>query len=375
MPRPPDLLTLARAGHVQSIVQVVRMELLRRRWCARVDFADETLHVHLLGSLDQPALSPQVAAAQLFLILKQLRIPRLEQVEICAFRGSRLLWRQSLKLGSRQRWDRFSFGNWSVNAWAYPAALAMALMVNNIGLLQLLHLPWHIWIHELGHATIAWWSGYRALPLPIGWTSISSQRDPFVYFGILFLLILLFWSARQEQIRWLQALAVLLALSQFCMTWLMPNRTQDLLITFGGVGGEFYLSTFLMASFYFPLPDRWRWDFWRFIVLGIAASSLWRSFWEWRSIRLGLAEVPWGTLLGGQGDAGGDMNRLNYDFGWSPDQIIQTYTFLGNLCILVVLSLYVLFLLRANDEIWLHLRARLILWINGLIGSSSSKRP
>ena len=58
MPRPPDLLTLARAGHAQSIVQVVRTELLRRRWCARVDFADETLHVHLLGSLYQPALSP-----------------------------------------------------------------------------------------------------------------------------------------------------------------------------------------------------------------------------------------------------------------------------------------------------------------------------
>jgi hypothetical protein len=163
------------------------MELLRRRWCARVDFADETLHVHLLGSLYQPALSPQVAAAQLFLILKQLRIPRLEQVEICAFRGSRLLWRQSLKLGSRQRWDRFSFDNWAVNAWAYPAAFAVALMVNNIGLLQLLHLPLHIWIHEFGHATVAWWSGYRALPLPIGWTSVSSQRDPFVYFGILFI--------------------------------------------------------------------------------------------------------------------------------------------------------------------------------------------
>lgn len=192
MPRPPDPLALARAGHAQSIVQVVRTELLRRRWCAQVDFADETLHIHLIGSPYRPQLSPQVAAAQLFLILKQLRIPRLEQVEICAFRGSRLLWRQSLKLGSRQRWDRFSFDNWAVNAWAYPAAFAVALMVNNIGLLQLLHLPLHIWIHEFGHATVAWWSGYRALPLPIGWTSVSSQRDPFVYFGILFLLILLF---------------------------------------------------------------------------------------------------------------------------------------------------------------------------------------
>ncbi len=372
MPSPPDPLTLARAGDGPSIVRVVRLELLRRCWPGRVNFADETLHIHLTGSLPQ---QPSLLVAQLFLMVQQLRIPRLKQVEICAYRGSQLLWQRSLKLGSQQRWDRFSFDSWSVNIWAYPVAFAVALLVNNVGLLQWLHLPLHIWIHELGHATIAWWSGHRALPLPFGWTSISSKEDPFVYFGILFLLALLFRSARKEGIRWLQVLAIFLALLQFYMTWLMPNRAKELLITFGGVGGEFYLNTFLIAGFYFRLPDRWRWDFWRFIVLGIAASSLWKSFWQWHTIQLGLNQIPWGTLFGGQGDASGDMNRLNFDFGWSTDQIIQAYTFLGNLCALVVLSLYVIFLLRANDEIWLYLQARLILWMDGLVSSGSGKCP
>jgi len=368
MPASPDPLALARAGDSQAIVRVVRLELLRRGWPAQVHFADNTLHIHLLGSLPQ-GLSPPVVAAQLFLMVKQLRIPRLEQLEIRAFRGSQLLWQRSLRLGSQPRWDRFSFDSWTVNLWAYPAAVVVALLVNNIALLQVLHLPWHIWIHELGHATIAWWSGHRALPLPFGWTSISSEKDPFVYFGILFLLALLFKSAREEQIQWLQPLAIVLALLQFYMTWLMSNRTKEMLITFGGVGGEFYISTFLIACFYLRLPNRWRWEFWRFVVLGVAASSLWRSFWQWHSIQKGLAPIPWGTLLGGQGDAAGDMNRLVYEFGWSQSQIVQTYKGLGNGCVLFLLGLYALFGLRTNPEMWFSLQARLMLWVGALSGS------
>lgn len=66
MPRPPDPLALARAGHAQSIVQVVRTELLRRRWCVRVDFADETLHIHLIGSPYRPQLSPKLPPPNCF---------------------------------------------------------------------------------------------------------------------------------------------------------------------------------------------------------------------------------------------------------------------------------------------------------------------
>ncbi|MEN9201687.1 MAG: hypothetical protein Q6K80_03205 [Thermostichus sp. DG_1_6_bins_120] len=365
MPSQPDPLALAQAGHAKAIVQVVRAELRRQGWCAQLSFTDELLHIQLLGS----PLPPHVTTAQIWQMLKRLRIPRLGQIEIQAYQGAQLLWQRSLRLGSRRRTDRFAFDSLTVNIWALPMAFGVALMVNTISLLQLFHLPWHIWIHELGHATIAWWSGYRALPLPFGWTSISLQQDPFVYFGILFLLSLLFWSGWKERILWLKGLAILLALLQFYMTWIMPKPMKEMLFVFGGVGGEFYLSTFLIACFYCRFPDRWRWDFWRFVVLGIAASSLWKSFWQWHGIQLGLAEIPWGTLFGGQGDTGGDMNRLNYDFGWSADQIIQTYSWLGNLCVLLVIGVYGFFLLRMNNEIWLDLQTRWILWINDVRGS------
>jgi hypothetical protein len=51
MTGPPDPLSLARAGNIQAIVQVVRLELLRQKWPAQVRFADNTLHIYLLGSL------------------------------------------------------------------------------------------------------------------------------------------------------------------------------------------------------------------------------------------------------------------------------------------------------------------------------------
>ncbi|MEN9230688.1 MAG: hypothetical protein Q6L68_07265 [Thermostichus sp. DG02_5_bins_236] len=364
----PDPLALAEAGHAKAIVQVVRAELLRQGWRVQVSFTDEILRIQLLGSPQHQPFAPQATTARIFQILKQLRIPRLGQIEIQAYQGSQLLWQRSLRLGSQRQPHRFAFDNLTVNVWALPVAFAVAWIVNNVDSLRLLHLPWHIWIHEFGHATVAWWSGYRALPLPFGWTSISLQQDLFVYFGILFLLTLLFWSGWKERIPWLKGLAIVLALLQFYMTWILPNRTMEMLFVFGGVGGELYLSTFLIACFYCRFPDRWRWDFWRFVVLGIAASSLWKSFWQWHAIQLSLAEIPWGTLFGGQGDAGGDMNRLNYDFGWSAAQIIQTYSWLGNLCALVVLSVYGVFLLRMNDDIWLNLETRLTLWTDAVIG-------
>jgi hypothetical protein len=82
-------------------------------------------------------------------------------------------------------------------------------MVNNIDLLQLLHLPLHIWIHEFGHATVAWWSGHRALPLPIGWTSVSSAEGTLcVPWDPLFAEFCSSGQPARERIRWLQVLAI-----------------------------------------------------------------------------------------------------------------------------------------------------------------------
>lgn len=258
--------------------------------------------------------------------------------------------------------NRFSFNSPVINISALPLAAVLAVFFNATLFYVFLE-PWQIWIHEFGHATVAWFSGYQATPLPFGWTNVGDKQSWFVYFGILFLLVLLFWAGWRERLKWTMGLALGLILLQFFMTWMMGYNTYELLLAFGGVGGEFYLSTFLMVAFYFRFPDRWRWDFWRFFLLIIAAHTFWHEFWRWHLIERGQAQIPWGTLLGGEGDQGGDMNFLNAS-GWSTDQIINTYTYLGDICLAILIGVYAFFVIRMSPGSWLQIKQNAILWFS-----------
>ncbi|UZQ55566.1 hypothetical protein OOK60_05705 [Trichothermofontia sichuanensis B231] len=298
-----------------------------------------------------------IAVPKLTALLQELRLPGVDQVQIRGIRrGAKtmaVVWDKTINVPQTTgaAWDRFSFDHPWVNVAALPVASLLAVILN-ASFMSFFLLPLHIWIHEFGHATIAWLSGRRALPLPFGWTSWSEERSLFVYFGILFLLGLMAHAGWREHLRWPIILAGTIAILQFVMTWLVPQSTIECWLVFGGIGGEFYLSTLVMIAFYMRLPDRCRWDFWRYVALVIAASSFWKSFWFWHQIQRGQEEIPWGSLLGGEGDAGGDMDRLVNDFGWTPDQIINTYTHLGNLCLLVLWGVYVIILCRLSPQLW-----------------------
>lgn len=298
-----------------------------------------------------------IAVPKLTALLQELRLPGVDQVQIRGIRrGAKtmtVVWEKTINVrqATGAAWDRFSFDHpWS-NVSALPVASLLAVILN-ASFVSFFLLPLHIWIHEFGHATIAWMSGRRALPLPFGWTSWSEQRSLFVYLGILFLLALVAHAGWREKLRWPIILAGTIAILQFVMTWLVPQSTIECWLVFGGIGGEFYLSTLVMIAFYMRLPDRWRWDFWRYVALVIAASAFWKNFWRWHQIKRGQAEIPWGSLLGGEGDAGGDMDRLVNDFGWTPDQIIGTYSQLGNLCLLILVGVYLAIAIRLWAQQW-----------------------
>ncbi len=258
-------------------------------------------------------------------------------------------WKQKFKLDQTIKTantDLYSFDNCYVNRGAVPIAFILAILAQILVFPKILLQGVRIWIHEFGHATVAWMAGHGATPLPFGWTNIAENRSPIVYICFLLLLSLLGWTGWRERKRGIMIMAGVLEIVQFYMTWLMPESTYDVLVSFGGIGGEFYLSTLLIVCFYFPLPDRFRWDFWRFLFLGMATFTFADSFGMWHQIKAGTAEIPWGTMLGGQGDAGGDMNNL-VAFGWSNTQIINTYSQLGNICLFVIIGVYAVFCLRS----------------------------
>lgn len=358
----PQMLRQIKLGNTQPLEALLNDRLRSRGWRAQVTMEGDRVQIHLSSPR---AIAAPTATAVIYTILKELQIPGISEVEVSALQGSRSLWTQQVRLIQQQGpFNRFSFDNPWVNACAYPVALVLAALIN-ASPFSILLLPLYIWIHEFGHATVAWAAGRRALPLPFGWTSVIPDRTWWVYVGILFLLGVLVWHSWRERLRWPIVLAGAIAVIQFYMTWIMDRWQFEMWLSFGGIGGEFYLSTLLMICFYFKFPDRWRWDFWRFVILMIAAATFFDSFWLWHHIDRGLADVPWGSIFGGAGDSNGDMNRLNGEFGWSVTQIVDTYTSLGKICLLTLIGTYGVFLVKLNPQVWYGIRQKGIAWLAG----------
>jgi hypothetical protein len=232
------------------------------------------------------------------------------------------------------------------NIFALPISFFLAFAISLIE-----PLAWFIsiWIHELGHASIAWFSGYQAMVTLAG-TVTKLERSLFVYYGILFLLGLTFYSAKKEGKKAVIIITIILAIIQFILTWVISRSTYKMLLTFAGIGGEFYLSTLLIIAFYWQFLEKFYWDFWRFFALIIGTTTFVSSWLKWHRIKLGTEQIPWGTFWGGRGDSGGDLNILNYDYGWSINQIISTYHHLSNFCLLIIIAVYLYFCFKSNPS-------------------------
>ncbi len=189
-------------------------------------------------------------------------------------------------------YNPLSFDSRPINCLALPLVGGLAVLVTQ-SIFDFFLQGFHVWIHEFGHATMAWMTGKRALPLPIGWTTISEEKSYFVYFGILFLFGLLFVASWKERKIWPMVFAVGLAVLQFYMTWLLPSQQARMWIIFGGVGGEFYLSAAMIGLFYCQFPEKFKWGGCRYFFLFIGVSSFFEifTFWkkfsgDWKTFRL-----------------------------------------------------------------------------------------
>jgi hypothetical protein len=132
---------------------------------------------------------------------------------------------------------------------------------------------------------------------------------------------------------------------------LSVERSRELILL-GGLAGELALPSLAMVAFYFPLPDRLRWDFFRFVLLApasgcwLSALSLWWGVWR------GTRALPMGSISGIDGS--GDLDRLMAEYGHDEHSISAGYGELAVWTVLLVLAVYALFALRA----WLRLRPR-----------------
>lgn len=235
-----------------------------------------------------------------------------------------------------------------VNLAIPPLLLGFAYLLNHSPLAFFLR-GFHVWVHEFGHATLAWLCGFHALPLPLGWTPVVPVYSPFVHWGLLFLFGVLAWAGWRERQVWPIIAAVALAGLQHVMTWRLSADDQTFWYGgFGGVAGEFVLSTLAMMAFYVRLPEKFRWGACRYVFFLIGASTLLNIWLFWLKVYDGIEEIPFGSMIHGEEDAGGDMNALVDDYGWTKFQIRRTYYLIGQACWLSLGITWLVFALRLN---------------------------
>jgi hypothetical protein len=230
---------------------------------------------------------------------------------------------------------------------AIPALLAAGFLVQITGLFaNMQRIVFGMPVHELGHATVAWFCGFDAIPTV--WKTISSTERGVVASFLLFIAIMALANyGRLKMKSGLILLAVCLLVLQGYGTFILSARDAEMYIVFGGDGVGMVLATLLMMTFYFGKETqlykgglRWGFGF-----IGAAAfADMFMTWWRSLSDR---ANVPYG-LTGGEPT---DAFKLIENFSWSWEQLINRHVNLGVVCLAVLLMVYLWGIKQASQAI------------------------
>ncbi len=244
--------------------------------------------------------------------------------------------------------DRVEFDNPWLALIALPAALLFVSVFARSPVGSMLLVPFQIQFHELGHAMLAWLSSRAALPLPFGFTFSSEQPSRFTGLCMLFLIGVLLVRSFKERRPFATGVALALLVAFVILSGFVSVERSRMFILCAGLAGELVLTALVMVAFYFPFPDRLRWDFFRFVALVPAAGSWVSAVSLWRGVARGTRSLPMGSLLG---DGNGDLDRLMYEYAMTEHEISTLYGKLALSTVVLVATTYVVFALRAGRKL------------------------
>ena len=194
-----------------------------------------------------------------------------------------------------------------------------------------------MWLHELGHAMAAWFTGFFALPGP--WrTMVGDERSFGVVVGLSLLIAgLASYGHRTERRPLVVVAGVLMALQ--VVGHLIRVDTARAFISFFGDGGCMVIGALLVARF-FAGPEEQQltddgpqrtWLRWGLVVIGAFALADASSVW-WAA-HGDPAEIPFGHI---EGVGLSDPSVLVEQFHWSEQKLISRYVTTSALCLLLV---------------------------------------
>lgn len=217
-------------------------------------------------------------------------------------------------------------------AFAVPVATLAALVLRNFTLPSLLLWGARVSLHELGHATVAWACSWRALPLPIGLTLIFPGRSWIVFLGLLAAVGGLVTVGVLRRAKALVVPPALFTVALFVGTFALDLDTQEMCVTFGGGAGELVYGAALVLLFHHRMPERSRWDWFRWVALALGAWVLVDAAMFWRECARDWSHIPWDGSFGEDGD----MTKLRDQHHWDELKITSRYVALAKVCVGVV---------------------------------------
>ena len=224
--------------------------------------------------------------------------------------------------GSRLTHSRSRHDQGMENLIALPAALTLSWLFCATSLGRILASMVGMPFHELGHAAASWLSSRIAIPLPFFtlWYDDQSWLMGLVVASVLGWFL---FHTRREGNHFMFGVTCALVSGWLFATFLVSPRTTLMWQILAGALGEIVFGAFLLTVFHFPLPDRFRWDFWRWVALIPAALCFMHALSLWRTVAADVTLMPWGSAIGSESD--GDMNRLVQQFGWGANEIAGFY--------------------------------------------------
>ena len=191
--------------------------------------------------------------------------------------------------------------------------------------------------HELGHAAASWLSSRVAIPLPF-FTVWYDEQSVLMGGVVAGALLWLGYHAYREDNRFALGTAIALLTTQAIVTLALPARLTLMWQILSGALAELVFGAFLLVAFHFPAPDRFRWDFWRWLAIIPGALCFVQAMRLWSAAVSDSSRIPWGSALGAESD--GDMNRLVQQFDWTANELARFYASTGYVCLAALVVAY-----------------------------------